>query len=392
MDPLALRRRNALRVGDETSTGQRLDGAVALVETIDAAAERSGWDEKRGRAGSSEKAYGIGASTIMYGVGLGAGGRRLDRAGAFVQIHNDGSVSVAVGTTEMGQGMRTVLSQIAAEALGVPMERVRMLPVDSSRVPDSGPTVASRATLMSGNAILDACRRVREPLLEIAAHMMNENAEDLVVGGGVITTVDGAVSVSLDKVIATAVERRMHLAAQGWFRAPYTSFDENGIGDAYYTYSFMTNIVEVEVDLLTGDTVVKKITSAVDIGQPINPQGVEGQIQGGVLQGMGYGLSEEHVLDGCHIVNPDFSCYIVPTSLDAPEIDPLIVTSAYDKGPYGAKGLGELPLMGVAPAVTNAIYHATGVRVRHAPAKPERVYQGLVALGKGVAGLAPQRS
>lgn len=389
IDPLELRLKNVLLPGDETATAHHLDNSVGVRETLTAASNRAMWSQKKQGSGKihDDRAYGIGVSTIMYGVGLGAGGKNLDRSGAFVQIHKDGSVSVAVGTTEMGQGMRTVLAQIAAEALGLSMEHIHVLPVDTSRVPDSGPTVASRATLMSGNAILDACQQITIPLLELAGHELQEDPSQLVFGNGIIGTPDGSKQIELLKVIAEAFTRRQHLAAQGWFQAPFTSFNEYGLGDAYYTYSFMTNIVEVEVDILTGETFVTKVTSAVDIGTPINPQAVEGQIQGGVLQGLGYGLSEEIILNGCHIINPNFSCYIIPTSLDAPTIEPIVVSTRYDKGPFGAKGLGELPLMGLAPAVTNAIYNAVGVRIKDLPAKPERVYRGLSDLDNGLAAL-----
>ncbi len=379
MDPAELRMKNALEPGSETSTGHILDSAVHLKETLQTAMNNSDWEAKRKKypekVGTSKR--GIGISSIMYGVGLGAGGKHLDRSGAFVQILQDGSAQVAVGTTEMGQGMKTVLIQIAADALGLPPEKVSLLPIDTSRVPDSGPTVASRATVMSGNAIIDAASKIRKNLLNSAAGMLNCTPEDLDVQDGWIL-MDNEKKYSVVDALKQLFLERRHPAAQGWFKAPETSFNESGIGDAYFTYSFMTDIAEVEVDLLTGQVDPVRITCAVDIGKAVNPMGVEGQIEGGLLQGVGYALTEE-ILTGptACINNPDFTTYIIPTAMDHPEVHSTVVESYWDAGPYGAKGLGELPLMGIAPALTNAIYNAVGVRIRELPAKPERIFAEL---------------
>lgn len=379
MSPVDIRKVNALELGDETSTGQQLKHSFGLKKTLNEALKKSSWDMKRKEyeKDSGTVRRGIGLSTVFYGMGLGAGGAHMARAGAFVQVHQDATINIAVGTTEMGQGMRTVLSQIAAEEFGVEVTDVHMLQVDTSRVPDSGPTVASRSTTLSGNAIRDGCKKIKQMLAPVAAEMLNCKTVDVGFNSGRVYAHDlSSDGVSFAELIATASHEKVHMAAQGWAIAPYTSFDpDTGQGWAYFTYASATNIAEVQVDLATCVVTVLRITAAHELGRAINPQQVEGQIQGGTLQGMGYGLSEEILHQDGVMINPDFSTYIIPTSMDAPVIDPIIVEEPFPDGPFGAKGFGELPLMGVAPAVANAVTHAIGARSFEIPLTPERLFE-----------------
>jgi CO/xanthine dehydrogenase Mo-binding subunit len=360
LDPLALRRRNALRKGDETITGHKLTASVGFDEVLTKVAESAEWESKRASYAASSGAVrkGIGLAACYYGVGLGAMGKHLNPAGANVVVHGDGSVTVAVGTTEIGQGMVTVLTQIAAEALGCPVDLIRVVEADTSRVPDSGPTVASRTTVMSGNAIRDAAARIRAAM------------EPAVADSGL----------SWKDAVALCVQKQVGLAAHGWAVPPPTTFDlTTGQGEAYICYSFSANIVEVEVDTETGETRVLRVHSGHDTGRVINPTTGEGQVEGGVVQGLGYALVEEHATKSGRILNDQFSTYIIPTTLDTPEIRSILVEDEFPWGPYGAKGLGETPIIAVAPAVTNAIHHATGVRLHEIPATPERVWAALRA-------------
>lgn len=358
MDPLELRFRNALREGDETITGQVLTEGVRFREVLESAAMASEWGRKRELFARDQGKVrrGIGLAACYYGVGLGAMGKHLNPAGANLVVSADGSVTVAVGTTEIGQGMVTVLSQIAAEALGCPVEMVRVVEADTSRVPDSGPTVASRTTVMSGNAIRDAAQKIRAAM----APVMSDSG------------------LPWREAVALCVQRQVGLAAHGWAIPPPTSFDlSTGQGDTYMCYAFAANVVEVEVDSETGETRVLAVYSAQDAGRIVNPTTAEGQVEGGVVQGLGYALVEEHALQDGRILNDQFSTYIIPTSLDVPEITTLFVEEEFSWGPYGAKGLGETPIIAVAPAVTAAIHHASGARLREIPATPERVWAAL---------------
>ncbi len=389
MDPLELRRKNALTPESTTITNQKVGPSCGLIETMEKATKAIDWQEKRNKKFPTEKPdkkylrRGVGMASTIYGVCLGAAGKHMAKAGAYVQINQDGSVIVAVGNTDMGQGARTVLAQIAAEGLGAPYELVDLVEPDTSRVPDSGPTVASRTTVMSGNAILNACRRIRreriEPVVkEMAGIDPASSAEE-------VTTSDGYYHIngkkfSYKEVITKCWQKRINLSSEGWWTEEGTSFNpEDGQGDAYIVYSFSTTAVEVEVNTLTGEVKVIKIAGAHDIGSAVNPQLAEGQIQGGALQGMGYGIMENLVVKDGIMLNPNFSGYTIPTSLDVPdeEIIPIIVEKKFSDGPYGAKGLGEPPLISVAPAIANAIYHATGVRIRHLPILPEKILAAL---------------
>jgi CO/xanthine dehydrogenase Mo-binding subunit len=233
---------------------------------------------------------------------------------------------------------------------------VRVIEADTSRVPDSGPTVASRTTVWSGNAIRDAAARIRSAM------------EPVIADSGL----------PWREAVALCVQKQVGLAAQGWTVPPATTFDvETGQGDAYVCYSWSANVVELEVDVTTGEVRVLRVVSGHDTGTVVNPTLGEGQVEGGVLQGLGYALTEEHLVRDGRILNDQFSTYIIPTPMDTPDIEAILVEHAFPWGPYGAKGLGETPIIAVAPAVTAAIHHAVGARLSEIPATPERVWAAL---------------
>lgn len=380
LDPIEIRKLNCHKIGSKTSTSQVLDQSCGLLETIEQAQARCNWKEKWAapstKSGNIRK--GIGISLVYYGVGLGAGGKKLDRCGSSITIMRDGSVQCAVGNVEMGQGARTVLAQIAADALGAHYDSINVVETDTSMVPDSGPTVASRTTFMSGNSLMLAAKQLRPSLLTVAAELLKATSPEKVeVKGGEAYIKDekNGERIPFKKLCEKLYDDRLMPSAFGWFKAPESDYDPaNGQGNAYFVYSYCTNIAEVEVDMDTGEYRVERITSAHDMGKAINPQQVEGQIEGGTMQGMGYGTTEEirHDANG-RMLNNAFATYILPTFMDAPELQPIIVEHPYDKGPYGAKGFGEVPLMGVAPAIVNAIQNATGKRIRSIPVKPEKI-------------------
>jgi CO/xanthine dehydrogenase Mo-binding subunit len=231
-----------------------------------------------------------------------------------------------------------------------------VIEADTSRVPDSGPTVASRTTVMSGNAIRDAAAKIRAAMDPVIADA----------------------GLPWREAIALCVQRQVGLAAQGWSVPPPTSFDPlTGQGDAYICYSFSANVVEIEVDTVTGETSVVRVHSAHDPGRVINPAAAEGQVEGGVVQGLGYALLEEHALKDGRILNDQFSTYIIPTAKDVPEVRAVLVEHPFPWGPFGAKGIGETPIIAVAPAVTAALHQALGIRILELPATPERIWAAL---------------
>ncbi|PIU20728.1 MAG: xanthine dehydrogenase [Elusimicrobia bacterium CG08_land_8_20_14_0_20_59_10] len=381
MDPVQFRLKNLLNPGDKTVTGQKLNSSCGLGELVQTLRKRSGWDKKvKSPSVKGDIATGIGFSAAYYGVGLGAKGRYLDRAGALVNVYKDSSVGVNVGNAEMGQGALTVLAQIAAETLNAPYESVKVEEVDSSKVPDSGPTVASRTTLMSGNAIIEAATPIRERVFKTAHDMLvllgADTSQKMTAAGGVFSM--GGRSVAFKQVVAECWGRRLKMSEQGWYAAPRTTFKmEDGQGDAYVIYSYSADAAEVEVDLKTGVTKIKKIWAAYDVGKIVNPRLAAGQAEGGILQGMSWALYENLIYKNGVMVNPNFTDYVIATTKDKPEYDITFIEKPYKEGPYHAKGMGEVPLIGVAPAVANAIKNACGARVNSVPLLPEKVWKKL---------------
>ncbi len=382
IDPAEFRLKNILRTNDTTPFGQKLSWSVGAEEALMRVLEKSDWKKRKDKNeyAPDGKKIGYGLSSVFYGVGLGAGGKHLARTGARVMVEGDGSVSFSVGTTEMGQGMRTVLAQIVAEELGLPYENIRMIPTDTSRVPDSGPTVASRATTMSGRALIDACGKPRNSILTEAARMLGVEKHQVILKDGMaFSRVDKDKQISVMEVINSCFAKRMPLSGEGWYVSPETSWDERrGFGDAYVTYAWSSNVAVIAVDMDTGEIEVLKIYSSHDVGKAINPSLVEGQIEGGVIQGLGYALTENIITDKKgRLMNTEFATYIIPTAADVPSVKPIIVEHPYPEGPYGARGFGEQPLMGVAPAVANAVRDAVGVRISNLPITPEKVWKAL---------------
>lgn len=325
------------------------------------------------------KKRGLGMACTFYGIGYGNG--FPDVSTALVEIHDDGSVTVRTGAADCGQGSSTILAQIAAQEIGVPLEKVTVVAADTDATPDAGTTAATRQTYVSGNAVRLASRQAADKLLEFVARELGVNT---IMG---LKAADGYISVlgypekRID--IATAAARArlagVRLVGEGTFTAHTTKLDENGQGAPYWPYSFGVQIAEVEVDTATGEVKVLKVIAAQDVGRAINKGAVIGQIGGGVVMGVGLALMEEVVLSQGQIYNPSFSNYLIPTSLDVPEIEPIIIEDPEPTGPYGAKGVGEPATLPTAPAILNAIYNATGVRLTELPATPERVLKALKA-------------
>ncbi len=365
LDRAEIRRRNLLQVGDLTATEQRLPDSVGVAESLERATEMVDWSARLAsidafNAEHDSLARGLGISCVIYGVGLGGKAPFLDKAGVTMKLEADGSVSAAVGTVEMGQGLTTTLLQIAAEELGISIDRLQLAPVDTSRVPDSGPTVASRGTMMSGLAILDAAKKLRARIESVAA--------------------DHGISVEdipsrWDEIASAFWLNNLDPAVEGWARTEPVSWDpETGLGDVYPVYAYATHIAEVEVDLVTGESDLIDFVAVHDSGTILNRTLATGQVQGGVAQGVGFALMEEiPQRDGVLIVN-GLTTYRLPTIRDvALNMGVDFVEAEFPAGPFGAKGIGEVPLMAAHAAVAGAVSQAVGAQATRYPLDPDGV-------------------
>jgi CO/xanthine dehydrogenase Mo-binding subunit len=388
-DPLEIRLQNGFKDGAVTTTQQKLTHKVSLVEVLTKATEaadfRAKWKKYR-TAPAAPKKRGIGLACSYRGVSLGAEG--VDAAGAIVSVQTDGSVIVSSGITDMGQGAQTQMSQIAAEVLGISMDRMRFLNTNTSRVPDSGPTVASRGTSMGGSAAKKAAEIVRKTLLGVGAQMTRVAADKCaLMDNYLVEKRSGKRLASFTEVAAECFRRGKTMHALGWHKAPPTSWwEEEGTGDAYFTFVYGANVAEVEVDTETGKVEVLDFVSCHDVGKAINRNAVLGQFYGGVAMGLGYGLLEEFDYEEGVPKQVNFDEYLIPTSMDVPPLKAIIVENEDAAGPFGAKSVGEPTNELAAPAIVNAIYSATGKRIYEIPATLERVLLGHKLTRQGARG------
>jgi CO/xanthine dehydrogenase Mo-binding subunit len=383
IDPVELRRINMLREGDITATGQRLTTSVGSADVLNAAVERSNYFEKRKsieaeNAGGShhDKRRGIGLSFFFHGAGFTGSGEARMKAQAGVEVTAEGRARVLSGSTEIGQGTQTIFCQIVADELGVGFDQVEVQDPDTSRVPDSGPTVASRTTMVVGRVVQLAAREIRSKLINFVGERFGAPEADLIDGRFIAQGRDLA---TFDEMAQEYIAQRGELCVHARYASPpdIQWDDETYSGDAYPCYSWGADVAEVEVDMDTFEVSCTRITTAQDIGRAIHPVLAAGQIEGGTLQAVGYGLLEELVWDKGRIVNSRLTNYIIPTSLDAPEMETVIIEKEYPHGPFGAKGVGELPMDGGAPAIAAAVFNATGKLVTQIPITPERLLEAI---------------
>jgi CO/xanthine dehydrogenase Mo-binding subunit len=341
MDPVALRESNALGPGDMTATGQRMEADCSALHVLKTAAERSDFHAKRRRYEGTNR--GIGLSLFFHGAGFtGSGEVKLaSRAALSTSEHG---VRILVGSAEIGQGTRTMHAQIVADALDIPYEDVETSLPDTSAVPDSGPTVASRTCMVVGGILQRCAAELRQRIGDIHP------------------------SEHYRKYGATVVEKH--------YEQPHgiTWDDDTYRGDAYATFGWACDVAEVEMDPETYEIRPIHFTVVHDIGKAIHPTLVAGQIEGGTAQGIGYALLEEVVMRDGAMANAQMTNYIVPTTLDTPSMEVVILETPSHHGPFGAKGVGEMPIDGPAPAIVNAIRHL-GLDIRAIPATPERIQE-----------------
>lgn len=320
------------------------------------------------------KKRGIGISSAFYGTGYGNG--FPDVSNAIAELQKDGTVNIYVGATEVGQGAKTIMSQIPAEVLGLQVKDINFINEDTKITPDSGTAAASRQTYNTGNAIKMAAEELKKELTNIAAKelKLNNNIGLQFKEGEIYLKTFPSKRISIESI--AKIYGNIRKEAQ--FVAQTVEMDgETGQGAPYWPYTFNACAVEVEVDTETGRVEVIKAAHAQDVGKALNPLLIEGQMDGGFAMGMGYAIFEDIGLNNGKIKNNRFTNYILPTSMDVPDINNIIIEDPEPTAPFGAKGIGEPTMVAVAPAILNAIYNAVGVRVTEIPITPERLLKAI---------------
>jgi len=375
IDRIELRRMNALRVGSFTNTGQELRDSVGLVECIDKAEakmrEFNGKDElfaarKVPGAPAMRRAWGFAAAYKNTGLGGGS----PDKSSAEVELYPDGCLEVRTSAAELGQGLVSVLQMVVAEEFSVPLASVRVLVMDTDLTPDGGPTTASRQTYVTGNAARLAARSLLQAVTSTLAEKYDISPEQIRYKEGLAQV--GGYSIPLGDI---AVEMKSHgqmPKALYEYWAPETKPLGQG-GDMHFAFSFAAQAAEVEVNTLTGEVRVLRVISANDVGQIINALALNGQVEGGVMMGLGNALTEQFIVKDGYVVTDRLARYRMPSIVNTPEITPIIVEHPTRDGPYGAKGVGEVVSIPTTAAITNAIYNAVGVRVDRLPVDQEQI-------------------
>ena len=373
LDPLDMALKNGLQTGDESAAGFKIVSS-GFRECLKKVASQSGWKHKRQAA----KRDGVEA----YGVGLGCGGfpsgagfyfnkTTSAHSSVIIRVGEGGGISVYTGASDIGQGSDSVICQIVAEVLGLPLEDIHLTSADTHLTPPDMGTYSSRVTVAAGNAALTAANKVRAELCNIASDALEANPDDLVARDRKIL-VKGSPECFVAFADAVNLYQKKNKGAPLVAEGAYNSPDPLSP-----TYSFGAYICEVGVNLMTGEVRVKKFTVAHDCGQPLNPMSVEGQIEGCIGMGMGYAISEQLISENGRTMNPSFLNYGIPTADQMPEIRITHVITNDPRGPFGAKETGEGSLDPAAPAIANAVYNATGVRIKDLPITAEKILKGL---------------
>ena len=375
IDAVEFRSKNAQKVGVTTATGQLLRESVGLIETIgkcdiDMRQTANGnfqWGWREG-----DLAYGWGIACAYKNTGLGGGAP--DKSSAEVEAFDDGTVAVRSSSADMGQGLLAVLGQCAAEELGVPYAHVHVLLSDTDLTPDGGPTTASRQTFMSGNAVRHASMRLRDMLGRVVAEELDCPPERLRFEEGLVRY--NGTSVKMGEAVRLAKAQGLQPRVLHEYWGPKTLPLGEG-GDMHFAFTYATQVALVSVDLGTGGVHVHKIISATDIGRAINPLLLQGQIEGGIVMALGNCLTEGYIIEYGVPWSTFLARYKMPSIKHAPEIMSHLIEHRAAEGPYGAKGVGEIPSINTTPAICNAIYNATGVRVYSLPVDQDALLRAL---------------
>ena len=373
-DPLEFRRRNHVHEGDEQPIAEVLgEGGVGqkqvirscgLPEAIQLGAKAIGWAEKRrARVVTGSTRRGVGMAIVMQASGIPG----VDMGAASIKMNEDGSFNLLMGATDIGTGSDTMFCQVAAETLGVAVEKIIPYSSDTDMTPFDPGAYASSTTYISGRAVEKAARAVLQQIVEVGGRMLGQEPKDLVVHGGKVCASDGRF-VTYEQVCLSSLYQKDQFQIMA--------------GASHMSYEspppFAAVFAEVEVDTDTGLVRVLRVVEAVDCGQVVNPHMAEGQVEGAALQSLGYALYERMPFDGAGRMEfRSFRDYTIASAIDAPELVTILVPTHEPTGPFGAKAIAEIPINGPAPAVVNAVAHAVGTRIRELPLTPERVLRAL---------------
>jgi len=377
MDPIELRKLNALHVGSVTNTGQVLDESVGLLECI----ERLEDEIRRTNPQPFKpivnpdnphlvKSWGIAAAYKNTGLGGGA----PDFSNADIELYADGTFEIRSSAAELGQGLVAVMQMIVSEEMSVSPDKVRVLVMDTDLSPDGGPTTASRQTYITGNASKHAAKTLRTALSSFLAEKYDIDSNK-------IKFLDGVAHINGHRLSYASIATEMKASGQEprvlyKYEAPKTQPLGTG-GDMHFAYSYSVQAAEVEVNTFTGEVNVLQVISANDVGMAINPLGLQGQIEGGVMMGLGHCLTEEFIVEEGHVITDQLARYRIPGIMLTPKIKSIIIEQPTADGPYGAKGVGEISSIPTTPAITNAIYNAVGVRIDKTPVDQEVISKAL---------------
>jgi nicotinate dehydrogenase large molybdopterin subunit len=377
-----VRELNFLAKGDLLPTGERLDTCVEVSQTMHRAVALLG-EPPRPSGPGKLVGRGIGCNRHPYGRTMWF----RDRASAWLSLQPDGTLLIRSGVTDLGAGQAASLCQIAAEVLGAPLDDISIYIGDSALNPPAGGTFATRQLYMSGNAVLHAARELRGRIAPVAADLLGVPAGELEFAGGQVRAGAGGVSITLAELAAACDRRAVSTAHLSTWRAQAGSFDpRTGQGDTFPDYTYGTHAADVEVDAETGQVTVLRYAACHDVGRAINPLRVEGQIQGGAMQGLGYALTEDMAIEDGYAQAVLFANYLIPNAQDFPDVLVDIVQSGEGKGPLGARGIGEPPIGNVAATIAAAVEDAIGARPAQLPMTPERVLGLLDGRATGTTG------
>ncbi len=378
IDPYEFRLMNANEPGEVTPQRFKIT-SCGMKECMEAVKTRLGWTGKR----KQKEGRGFGMAALVH-VGGGARVYNSDGCGTIIKIDDFGKVDVFTGSSEIGQGSETIVAQIVAEVLGVPIDDINVINNDTDVCPWDVGVHASRTTFVAGNAALGAATRLKEQILGLAAATLNEDPRALDIKSGTIfSTRDKEKNIALGKILRSAhySPGGRVLVAEYFYDPPNENFDKEFKGNLSVAYAYGAHGVEVEVDKETGQVKIIKYVAAHDVGKAINPMLLEGQIYGGGVMGLGYALTEKMVYEHGKLMNANFLDYKMLTAKDIPPVEAVIIETDDEAGPFGAKGIGEPGLVPTAPAIANAIYDAVGVRIKDLPITPEKVLRALKEKG-----------